>query len=181
MATAAGIFNHQSTAGQTLTATGSMPLSPTASTNSASSTTSSSSSSSTITSNDFLTLLVTELKNQDPTASTDPNEYVNQLIAVNSLEQLININSTLTSAVGESTTSSSSATAAAATASKSSPTGTITTGLSAPAHTATVAQSTASDATTSSPIRIRYDSGNLSAPASNAAAQRVANALSGQK
>jgi len=48
-----------------------------------------------ITANDFLTLLVTEMKNQDPTAATDPNEYINQLVQVNSLEQLISINQTL--------------------------------------------------------------------------------------
>jgi flagellar basal-body rod modification protein FlgD len=46
----------------------------------------------TVTANDFLTLLVTELKNQDPTANTDPNTYVNQLVQVNSLQQLIQIN-----------------------------------------------------------------------------------------
>ena len=46
----------------------------------------------TVTANDFLTLLVTELKNQDPTADTDPNAYVNQLVQVNSLQQLIQIN-----------------------------------------------------------------------------------------
>jgi flagellar basal-body rod modification protein FlgD len=40
----------------------------------------------TISSNDFLTLLVTEMQNQDPTATTDPNEYINQLVNVNSLE-----------------------------------------------------------------------------------------------
>jgi flagellar basal-body rod modification protein FlgD len=45
-----------------------------------------------ITANDFLTLLVTELKNQDPTANTDPNAYVDQLVQVNSLQQLIQIN-----------------------------------------------------------------------------------------
>ena len=48
-----------------------------------------------ITANDFLTLLVTEMKNQDPTANTDPNEYINQLVQVNSLQQLISINQTL--------------------------------------------------------------------------------------
>jgi flagellar basal-body rod modification protein FlgD len=47
---------------------------------------------STITSNDFLTLLVTELKNQDPTQPTDPNAYIQQLVGVNSLQQLIQIN-----------------------------------------------------------------------------------------
>ena len=48
-----------------------------------------------ITSNDFLTLLVSELKNQDPTQPTDPNAYVQQLVGVNSLQQLISINQDL--------------------------------------------------------------------------------------
>ena len=45
-----------------------------------------------ITSNDFLTLLVSELKNQGPTQPTDPNAYIQQLVGVNSLQQLIQIN-----------------------------------------------------------------------------------------
>jgi flagellar basal-body rod modification protein FlgD len=45
-----------------------------------------------ITANDFLSLLVAEMKNQDPTANSDPNEYINQLVQVNSLQQLIQIN-----------------------------------------------------------------------------------------
>jgi len=49
-----------------------------------------------ITSSDFLTLLVSELKNQDPTAPTDPNAYITQLVGVNSLQQLISINQDLT-------------------------------------------------------------------------------------
>jgi flagellar basal-body rod modification protein FlgD len=53
------------------------------------------SNSATITANDFLQLLVTEMQNQDPTADTDPNEYINQLVQVNSLEQLISINQDL--------------------------------------------------------------------------------------
>jgi len=68
-----------------------------------------------IAANDFLTLLVTEMKNQDPTATTDPNEYVNQLGQVNSLQQLISINETLqnatptTSAEADAATPKSSA------------------------------------------------------------------------
>lgn len=62
----------------------------------------------TITANDFLTLLVTELKNQDPTANTDPNEYVNQLVQVNSLQQLIQINQNTTTASGSQPASSDS-------------------------------------------------------------------------
>jgi flagellar basal-body rod modification protein FlgD len=57
------------------------------------------SNSASIAANDFLTLLVTEMKNQDPTATTDPNEYVNQLVQVNSLQQLISINETLKGAL----------------------------------------------------------------------------------
>jgi flagellar basal-body rod modification protein FlgD len=49
----------------------------------------------TITSSDFLTLLVTELKNQDPTSTQDPNAYIDQLVQVNSLQQLISINQEL--------------------------------------------------------------------------------------
>src|SRR6267154_5291450 len=71
----------------------------------------SASSSSDITSNDFLTLLVSELKNQDPTQPTDPNQYITQLAQVNSLQQLISINQgigTLDSAIsGTSSTGSS--------------------------------------------------------------------------
>lgn len=52
----------------------------------------------TITSSDFLVLLVTELKNQDPTQPTDPNAYIQQLVGVNSLQQLISINKNLTPA-----------------------------------------------------------------------------------
>jgi flagellar basal-body rod modification protein FlgD len=64
----------------------------------------------TITADDFLTLLVTELQNQDPTSDADPNAYVNQLVDVNSLQQLISINSgigTLDSSVDPTTTSAS--------------------------------------------------------------------------
>ena len=56
--------------------------------------------SSTISSSDFLTLLVTQLKNQDPTQPTDPSAYVQQLVGVNSLEQLIDVNKQLTSLGG---------------------------------------------------------------------------------
>jgi flagellar basal-body rod modification protein FlgD len=47
-----------------------------------------------ITSSDFLTLLVSELQNQDPTQPADPNVYITQLVQVNSLQQLIQMNQT---------------------------------------------------------------------------------------
>lgn len=62
--------------------------------------------SSEITSNDFLTLLVSELKNQDPTQPTDPNAYIQQLVGVNSLQQLIQINQEV-GAIAPSTASTS--------------------------------------------------------------------------
>lgn len=61
------------------------------------SSTSSTTDTSTVTANDFLTLLVSELKNQDPTQPTDPGAYIQQLVGVNSLQQLIQINQGLTS------------------------------------------------------------------------------------
>lgn len=69
------------------------------------------SDSSDITANDFLTLLVSELKNQDPTQPTDPNQYITQLAQVNSLQQLISINQgigTLDGAVSGSSNTSAS-------------------------------------------------------------------------
>jgi flagellar basal-body rod modification protein FlgD len=66
--------------------------SSTSATSNSSSSSSSAADSSDITSQDFLTLLVSELQNQDPTQPTDPNQYITQLAQVNSLEQLISIN-----------------------------------------------------------------------------------------
>ena len=61
-----------------------------------------------ITSADFLTLLVSELKNQDPTQPTDPNAYVQQLVGVNSLQQLIQINQGLSGLEAKAPASSAS-------------------------------------------------------------------------
>jgi flagellar basal-body rod modification protein FlgD len=73
----------------------------------AATTASASADSSDITSSDFLTLLVSELQNQDPTQPADPNAYISQLVGVNSLQQLIQINSGLTSIETPSSTSTS--------------------------------------------------------------------------
>ncbi len=67
-----------------------------------------------ITSNDFLTLLVSELKNQDPTQPADPNAYISQLVGVNSLQQLIQINQGLTSVETSGSSSTLSASKPAA-------------------------------------------------------------------
>ena len=116
MAAAAGVWSHHMAAGAALTGTtaalnssagaaaaaGSTAGAPTAAGNASGTTgsTGTGDNSSTISSNDFLTLLVTEMKNQDPTSDQDPNAYINQLVQVNSLEQLIDINQNLTTALG---------------------------------------------------------------------------------
>jgi flagellar basal-body rod modification protein FlgD len=72
----------------------------------ATTTTADSSDPSTITASDFLTLLVSELQNQDPTQPTDPNAYISQLVGVNSLQQLMSINQGITSLDSAATSSS---------------------------------------------------------------------------
>ena len=75
----------------------------------------SSANTATVTANDFLQLLIAEMRNQDPTANTDPTQYINQLVQVNSLEQLVQINDKLG---GGDSTSSAGASAHTAPAGK---------------------------------------------------------------
>lgn len=44
-----------------------------------------------LTGNDFITLLVAQLKSQDPTSPMDPTQFVNQLVSFNTLQQIIAI------------------------------------------------------------------------------------------
>ncbi len=155
MATA--VWNHSAATGQSL---GANLLA-----NPASPKDDSSSDSATISANDFLTLLVTEMQNQDPTANTDPNEYINQLVSVNSLEQLIDINTTLSKDAGSASSAKSSSKSA----------GAITPD---PVHTA-VGQAVKASAAQSSATS-KVISGNLSVPAGQSAAQGVAHALNGR-
>jgi len=48
----------------------------------------------------FLSLLVTELKAQDPTSPMDPTTMVGQMLSMNQLNELISINQTLQTAFG---------------------------------------------------------------------------------
>jgi flagellar basal-body rod modification protein FlgD len=125
------------------------PADTTTGSSSASST--SDTASATVTANDFLQLLVTELQNQDPTADTDPNEYINQLVQVNSLQQLIQINQDLTP-LGSSTSTSGDS-------------------VQRPSSPSVAAQQPGE-----TPIG-KAAPGNLSPPANSGAAARVANAL----
>lgn len=52
----------------------------------------------------FLSLLSTELQNQDPTAPVDSTAMVGQMISLNQLDQLISINQTVTGSSGTGTT-----------------------------------------------------------------------------
>jgi len=116
------------------------------------------------------------MKNQDPTSDTDPNEYINQLVNVNSLEQLISINQTLTTDLGSSTASSassgSSAQAVSAASGVSGSTSSSTPAASSNSSTGVVGAISAAAA--------QLAPGNLGIPAANPAAQRVAQSLSGQ-
>ncbi len=170
MAAAAGIFNHQAiTAAQQMAGKTVAPMDDPSSGSSGSG--SSTSDSATITANDFLTLLVTEMQNQDPTSQTDPNEYINQLVQVNSLEQLISINQTLTGALDPS-------------ASSSTDTATDATGAaSAAGHAnalAAVNPANAANAASTSAAAQPPAGGNLGVPATHPAALRVAHALDGR-
>ena len=124
---------------------------------------------STISANDFLTLLVTEMKNQDPTANTDPNEYINQLVQVNSLEQLIQINQNLSTALGSPSTGSDDSASGQA----------VNAGAISPVSGTAAAQSTSSAYGTPD-YGLSTMAGNLGLPQSIPAAERVAQALSGR-
>lgn len=190
MAAATGIWNrHPATAQLAMNQlpgakaqalpTAASPAATAADSSSSSSSSSSSTDSAVITANDFLSLLVTEMQNQDPTADTDPNEYINQLVQVNSLEQLISINQNLQTALGISNTSSDAAAA----------TSTPATGkaATAEAQALSAAQSATQGAGTSAMqpggrahAGAPEAPGNIGIPQATPAALAVAQALSGQ-
>jgi len=154
MATASGIWNH--------TNTGSAPLSTEAASKSSSS---ASSEAAGISANDFLTLLVSELKNQDPTAQTDPNAYVTQLVQVNSLQQLISINETLNTSLtgsGQRVTSTGNSTRQL----------TVSQAISSASS-----ESSQDPPVSSTQSKVKTSDGNLAIPNRNPAADRLAHAL----
>lgn len=74
----------------------------------------------------FLTLLVSQLQNQDPLSPVDSNQFVSQLTSYSQLEQLIGIHKDTTSLNSASATAAATAVTAATPASTS-PFGTDTT------------------------------------------------------
>jgi flagellar basal-body rod modification protein FlgD len=195
MAAMAGLLNHPMTAGQAMTGTGANPMAaaPQAASGSAAS---SGSSSATISANDFLTLLVTEMQNQDPTADSDPNEYINQLVQVNSLEQLIDINQNLSTALGGAGTTPASQTSrtaghpaptegAAGMAATAGRPGTATAGSGVSAAISRFAGSPMAKSQGGGPPMAQvshagHAPGNLSVPEDHASAHKVAHALAGR-
>ena len=162
---AAGIFSHAMTAADTLTNPNLTSASkPQAGGSDGASSTSTTSA--TISANDFLTLLVTEMKNQDPTANNDPNQYINQLVNVNSLEQLIEINQNLSKALGD----------------PSSQTGSIATDQIPATSNAQSAPSGKADSSnlTALTAAVKRAPGNLTVPDPAPAAATLAHALDGR-
>ena len=53
--------------------------------------------------NTFLTLLTTQLQNQDPTAPMDSNQFTQQLVEFSQVEQQINTNDNLKTLIGQGT------------------------------------------------------------------------------
>lgn len=174
MAGIAGIWNHAAGALHPLASAKPMDTTQGASGSSAG-------EASTISANDFLTLLVTEMKNQDPTANTDPNAYINQLVQVNSLEQLININQNLSTALGDSGTATGGSVAGHGMSSAPP----VKSGAVAAAPANTAPQTTGMTGAVSEAIShskaVPVAAGNLSVPPTAPAAHRVAQALSGLK
>lgn len=80
----------------------------------------------------FLSLLVQELQNQDPTAPMDSTAMVGQMISLNQLDQLTSINQTLSTAYpGKSSTATTAGTSSGTVAEAGSGTGTKANELSA--------------------------------------------------
>src|SRR5579884_3630424 len=55
----------------------------------------------------FLTLLTTQLKNQDPTSPMDSNQFTQQLVMYSQVEQQINTNDNLKTLISQGTTNAS--------------------------------------------------------------------------
>ena len=180
MGSASILLNHQMTAGKALSGSSASPMSS-PKTDAAKSSSDSSSDSATISANDFLSLLVTEMQNQDPTADTDPNEYINQLVQVNSLEQLIDINQTLTTdSTSTDAIKSKASDAASGVGSPANATANETPSVSKKGSSgAAVASSSQAAQSQTAATQARHAPGNLAIPNANPSAHRVAHALDG--
>ena len=80
-----------------------MDTSANGTTGSSSSNSSTSSSSNQLNGNSFITLLTAQLQAQDPMDPMDPNQMMNELVSMNSLQQLIGIKQDLDNLAGAAT------------------------------------------------------------------------------
>jgi flagellar basal-body rod modification protein FlgD len=146
--------------------------------------TTSSGTDTTISANDFLTLLVTEMQNQDPTAQTDPNEYINQLVQINSLEQLIAMNQNLALVLGTATSQTAQATGLVQPVTSNSSTsgtdGSISSKTSLAGPRSTSAESAVRAAGNKMGASYATINGNVSLPGGAPASQAVAASLNGR-
>jgi flagellar basal-body rod modification protein FlgD len=137
-----------------------------------------------ISANDFLTLLVTEMQNQDPTADVDPNAYIDQLVQINSLEQLISINENLATVLGAASTPSNSPSLSSNAISGAAPAAGQINGVRASAPGKAGNLSGSSPAATISAARAASQPGtvhgNLAVPGTAPAAKAVGRALGGR-
>lgn len=175
MSTLAGLLKHRPEAGQAPSRNAASPMAGAASgAGGANGANGAGTNSATVSANDFLTLLVTEMKNQDPTANTDPNEYINQLVNVNSLEQLIDIDQTLNTALGSSPSTSKTGVSprVATNASIASDSASPATGTQTP-HAMSLSKATSAASTS----QASATDGNLSGSQPTPAAIRVGHAL----
>jgi flagellar basal-body rod modification protein FlgD len=62
-------------------------------------------SSNNVTSDQFMTLITTELQNQDPTSPMDPTAFMSQLMQLNQLEQTMSIREILQQTFGSASSS----------------------------------------------------------------------------
>ncbi len=107
-------------------------------TSTATATTAAAAKSASVNYNQFLQLMVAELKNQDPTKPTDPTQFLSQLASFSSVEQQLNTNTKLDSmltsqaliqadaSLGRTITSPDGATKGVITAVTINPTGSLT-------------------------------------------------------
>src|SRR6202034_1698120 len=87
-----------------MTVSATTPVSPTPASSSVSSSSAAAATQS-LSYNDFLTLLMAEMKNQDPTQPMDPSQMVSQLATVSEVGQAVQTNTTLSSLLTSSSLS----------------------------------------------------------------------------
>lgn len=133
----------------------------TPSSSSSSSSSSSTAATPTVNYNEFLQLLIAELKNQDPTQPSDPTQYMSQLASFSQVEQQVQTNTSLSAMLTSSSLSQAdSVIGKSVTSADGSTSGTIA--------SVTIGANGAATATTSNGQKISLVSGiTISNPANN--------------